>query len=101
MLVAIGGAEWLRGGGGWWAYGTVAVAGLLLIWTLRSPARRWVDSGLAGATLLVAAALLRTVTGTATLTCCWSAAREERLDRASRQLSQELGAAVSDARDLA
>jgi len=101
MLVAIGGAEWLRGGAVWWAYGTVAVAVLQLIWILRSPARRWVDPGLAGATLLVAAALLRTVTGTATLTCCWSAAREERLDRASQQLSQELGAAVSDARDLA
>ena len=101
MLAAVGAAEWLRSGGPGWAYLDLALVALLLLATLWRMPRRWADPGLAGAALIIAAAMLRTVTGTATLSCCWSAAREERLDRASLQLSRELGAAVTDARDLA
>ncbi|HYK11099.1 MAG TPA: ATP-binding protein [Gemmatimonadales bacterium] len=101
MLAAIGCAQWLRAGGAGWAYGTIGVTTLMLVWTLGRRARRWADPALAGAAVLVIGALLRTVNGTAKLECCWSTAREERLDRASQQLSQALGAAVSDARDLA
>ena len=101
MLAAVGAAEWLRGGGVGWAYADLTLVAFLLVATLWRMPRRWADPGLAGAGLIIAAAMLRTVTGTATLSCCWSVAREERLDRASLQLSRELGAAVNDARDLA
>ncbi|HWZ27277.1 MAG TPA: hypothetical protein VNX15_01860, partial [Gemmatimonadales bacterium] len=103
MVVAIGGAEWLRGGGAApsWAYVTTIGAVVLTAGAVFWRSRRRVEWGLVAAALLMALVLMRTVRGAATLSCCWASAREDRLTRASLQLSRELGAAVSDARELA
>ena len=105
MMVAVGGAEWLRGGpaGGapFWAYFTIIFAVASFGWAVIVRSRRPAEWGLVGAALLMAVVLVRTARETASLTCCWPAAREDRLTRASRQLSRALGAAVADARALA
>lgn len=109
MVVALGGAEWLRSEEPGWAYATIAatlVAVLLAGVTARrqrlgTPWTSWATLGSVVAALAMSAVLLKTLLGVGHLVCCWPAAREDRLTRASQRLSVVLGAAVSDARDLA
>ena len=98
---ALAAGEWLRRGAPFWAYAAAVCAGAALALAVLGRSRRSVEWLLALGAAGVGTASVATVVGVGHLRGAWPAAREARLERASRRLSRELGDAVADARALA